>query len=250
MLLKYEALLLAAGEGRRLQPLTLVTPKCLVPVINRPLLEYWLELLKRGPSPKRVWINTSYLADQVEAFLQNRSRPTPPFEITTVHEPELLGTAGTLIQLLPRLEANADLLLAHADNLSWFDLSRFLEAHQGRPEQTEITMMTFKTDCPESCGIVELDAQGVAQAFHEKVSNPPSDLANGAVYLISPKGLSQIQSLGCSSDFSTEVIPAFLGRIYCWKNKTYHRDIGTPNSYECAQAEFQETASRYRIGSA
>lgn len=243
----YQALLLAAGEGRRLRPLTLRTPKCLVPVLGRPLLDYWLELLNRGPSPAHVWINTSYLADQVEAFLKGRSSLHSSLEITTVYEPELLGTAGTLVKVLSRLEKNADLLLAHADNLSWFNLSMFLAAHRGRPEETEITMMTFKTDNPQSCGIVELDARGVVQAFHEKVSEPPSNLANGAVYLISPEGLSQIQALGCLIDFSTEVIPAFLGRIYCWQNTIYHRDIGTPSSYNSAQQEFQEAANHYQI---
>ena len=246
----YQALLLAAGEGTRLRPLTLNTPKCLVPVLGRPLLGYWLDLLNRGPSPSRIWVNTSYLADQVQDFLQASNPAYPQLVIQSLFEPELLGTAGTLVNLLPQLQPEQDLLLVHADNLSWFSLEAFLNAHHQRPADTELTMMTFETDAPQSCGIVELDELGVVQAFHEKVKHPPSNLANGAVYLISPAGLSRIQSLGQVFEFSTQVIPAFMGKIYCWQNTVYHRDIGNPQAYAAAQSEFRPIAEQFELNRA
>lgn len=229
-------LLLAAGEGTRLRPLTLTTPKCLAPILGTPLLQIWLALLNNSPSVSACWVNTGYLADKVEVFIGTH-RPSLRYPIHIFYEERLLGTAGTLRALLPNF-LEQDLLLIHADNLSWFSLADFISAHYARPLGTEITMMTFETDSPQTCGIVELDEHAVVKEFHEKVVTPPSNLANAAVYVISPSGLQRISRLERAFDFSSDVIPAFLGKIYCWQNTVYHRDIGSPAALEAAQTEF------------
>ena len=101
-----------------------------------------------------------------------------------------------------------------------------------------MTMMLFKTDSPSSCGIVELSHDGRVLNMHEKVDNPPGDLANGAVYIFEPEILDWIVKHGVT-DISAQVIPAFHGKIYSWLNDVYHRDIGTPESYALAQKEFK-----------
>jgi mannose-1-phosphate guanylyltransferase len=108
-------------------------------------------------------------------------------------------------------------------------------------------MMTFETDAPQTCGIVELDTQGMVQAFHEKVANPPSNLANGAVHLLSPAARARIASLRPVCEFSTQDIPAFMGKIYCWQNTVYHRDIGNPQAYLAAQTEFRPIAEQFEL---
>ena len=162
------AILLAAGYGTRLRPLTNTIPKCLVPINGRPLLEIWLErLTDAGIGP--CLINTHFLAEQVDEFVRSsRYRD----KVTLVHEERLLGTAGTLIANLDyfRLE---DGLLIHADNYCLADFTAFAEAHVQRPADCVMTMMTFRSDSPSSCGIVELDEDGVVVGFHEKVSSPP-----------------------------------------------------------------------------
>ena len=243
----YQALLLAAGKGTRLQPLTLSTPKCLVPILGRPLLSYWLELFNRGPEPSKIWVNCSYLSEQVEDYLKKAASKYPRANIAQFFEPNLLGTAGTVQALMSEFNPSQNLLLAHADNLSWFDLRSFLGAHLSRPTGMELTMMTFQTDSPQTCGIVELDQNGAMRHFYEKDPSAPGNLANGAVYLISPEGLKRIRSLGKITEFSTQVIPAFVDKIYCWHNATYHRDIGTPDSYRLAQSEFQSIASEFNL---
>jgi mannose-1-phosphate guanylyltransferase len=243
----YQALLLAAGEGTRLRPLTLSTPKCLVPILGHPLLSYWLELLDRGPEPSKIWVNCSYLSEQVGSYLAKAAKKYPRANIAWFFEPKLRGTAGTVKDLLDEFNPSQSLLLVHADNLSWFDLGAFLQAHQFRPKGMEMTMMTFRTDSPETCGIVEVDQIGAAHQFYEKDPNAPGNLANGAVYLISPEGLARIRSLGEVTEFSTEVIPAFMGKIYCWHNDTYHRDIGNPDAYRLAQSEFQPIATKFNL---
>lgn len=229
-----KALLLAAGLGTRLRPLTDAMPKCLVPIKERPLLEYWLDMLtEAGISP--ILINLHYFADKVSNYIAG-SRYVD--HVTLVYEDELLGTAGTLLKNRSFF-GDESVMLIHADNLSRFDVRAFIARHASRPTGCEITMLTFATDTPYSCGIVELDERGVVQAFHEKIADPPGNLANGAVYILEPSIFVFLEKLGKSKvDFSTEVIPYYLGRICTFHNDLYHRDIGTLESYEAATREF------------
>ena len=102
-------------------------------------------------------------------------------------------------------------------------------------------MMTFKADQPSECGIVELNNQKVVTSFHEKVSDPPSNIANAAIYLIEPEVLSWIFKEENISDFSTQVLPKFIGRIASWHNDLIHRDIGTLANLKKAQLDPRPT---------
>ncbi len=234
------ALLLSAGLGTRLRPVTDHVPKCLVPINGRPLLSYWLGLLI-GAGVKKVLINTHYLPEAVNDYIDRSGYSD---FITTVFEEKLLGTAGTLLKNR-RFFEDGPVMLIHADNLSKFDMPAFMQTYDRRPAGADMTMMTFMTDSPETCGIVELDEQGIVRAFHEKVSHPPGRLANAAVYILSPAVIEYIASLGKEAvDFSTEVLPHYLGRINTFHNAVYHRDIGTVDSLERAQREYPLVESR------
>jgi len=227
------ALLLAAGLGTRLRPITDTTPKCLVPIHGQALLAIWLQrLAQAGIGP--FLVNTHYLSGQVNAFVE-----ASPYrkDIILVHERDLLGTAGTLIANLDFF-SGTDGLLIHADNYCLADFSAFLQAHRSRPPGCLMTMMTFRTDAPSSCGIVELDASGVVVDFHEKVDHPPGNLANGAVYVLCAELLQRLASdLGGVSDFSTEVLNRFVGKIYSYETNATFLDIGTPANYAKANIE-------------
>jgi len=220
-------ILLAAGFGSRLRPLTNLIPKCLVPIKNKPLLEIWLERLdEAGFGP--FLINTHYLANLVKDFIENSQFRE---KVTLVYESELLGTAGTLKANLGFLKGQ-DCLLIHADNYCLADFTAFEKEHRNRPSQCLMTMMTFRTHNPSSCGVVELDENGVVIAFHEKVANPPNNLANGAIYILSSELLSRFgQDLFFVKDFSTEVLSQLMGRIYTYETSEVFIDIGTPESY-------------------
>ncbi len=228
-----KALLLAAGLGTRLYPVTANIPKCLVPIHGRALLDWWLELLV-GAGVEPLLINLHYLADAVTEHLAESPYQS---KVVSVYEEHLLGTAGTLHRNRDFF-GNEPVMLIHADNLSLFDARAFIQRHEDRPCECEITMMTFDTDTPCSCGIVELDGREVVIGFHEKVQNPPGSLANGAVYIIEPTVFDFLAGLRRDViDFSTEVLPQYLGRIYTFKNVIYHRDIGTVASYQTAQSD-------------
>lgn len=229
-----KALLLAAGLGTRLRPLTDTVPKCLVPVLGRPLLDYWLDLLFEA-GIERALINCHWHANAVVAHIAAsrwRSR------VDLVHEPELLGTGGTVVANKAYF-AGETCLVAHADNLTDFDVEGMIAAHLARPRHCAMTMLAFRTDAPRSCGILQLDRENVVQAFHEKVQNPPGNLANAAVYLFEREVIEAAVRVGRPFvDLSVDVIPGFVGRILAVETHGYHRDIGTPESLRLANQEF------------
>lgn len=228
------ALLLCAGKGTRLLPLTEILPKCLMPINGRPLLDYWLSMLCEAGIQK-ILVNLHHHADQVKRFIA--ASPFAGF-VATAYEPELLGTAGTLLANR-RFFGDGPILLAHGDNLTKFEVSALLDKHRARPKGCEITMMTFETQDPRGAGIVQSSSDGIVTAFHEKVAVPPGNIANAAVYVVEPSVIEFLAGLGKSViDFSTEVIPAYLHRIAVYHNATYHRDIGTLESLLMAQFDF------------
>ena len=229
-----KALVLAAGLGTRLRPLTNSIPKCLVPIRGRPLLDVWLELLLTH-GIERVLVNTHHLAGAVQDYVASSQWRS---QVDLVHEKELLGTGGTILRNRGYFGAQP-FLVAHGDNLTRFDVCAFMARHAARPPGTEITMMTFRTDSPQSCGIVQESGDGVVTGFFEKVANPPGDRANAAVYILEPSVVDFLTRLSKSViDLSTEVLPHFLGRMVTYHNGDYHRDIGTIDSLNRAQAEF------------
>ncbi len=227
------ALLLAAGLGLRLLPITATTAKCMVEINGRPLLDYWLELLFDA-GIERVLVNTHWLAEQVETYVK-ASRWADRIDL--VHEAELLGTGGTILANREWFQENP-FIVAHADNLTDFDVRGFMAAHERRPAGHAISMLGFRADTPRPCAILELARRGTVTPFHEKVDDPAGNLANGAVYIFEPEVMDSIAAIGRPQvDLSTEIIPEYIGRILCVEATGYHRDIGTPESLRRAIAD-------------
>ena len=224
------AILLAAGLGTRLRPLTNQIPKCLVTIKGKPLLGIWLDKLSEV-GVESILVNTHHLADKVEAYVASGNYKG---SVVIVNEPILLGTAGTLIANLPFFE-NEDGFLVHADNYIREDLCRFVAAHKMRSPGCVITMLTFRSDNPSACGIVEVDERGVVIRFHEKVLSPPGNLANGAVYILSPELIARLAlDWVAPTDFSVDILPTLLGRIQTYETVGLFIDIGTPSAYASA----------------
>ena len=245
-------LLLAAGMGTRLRPITHTVPKCMVPILGRPLLDYWIELLcyqeiaaPIGPLGK-IFINTHYLPQSVIDYVN----ASPHLDkLCTRHEVNLMGTAGTMLSLISHFKGHP-LLVAHADNLTLFDVNAFVTKYLKRPAACVATMMTFETDDPKSCGIVELDANDIAVGFHEKVENPPGNLANAAVFLFSAEALNVIETLSKEKnlcDISLDLLPNLIGKMNTFQNKVYHRDIGNTQSLLKAEEEFPIAYQAFKL---
>ena len=207
-----------------------------MPIRGKPLLALWLETLE-SLKIKSVFINTHHLSNHVIKFLHSNNYG---MDVNILQEDKLHGTAGTISKNFDNLN-DAPLLLIHADNLCHCNFSEFLKFHEfERPSETKITMMTFDSPNPESCGIVEINEKGIVKEFHEKVNNPPSNLANAAVYIIEPEVISWIHSSENISDFSNEVLPKYIGEIATWHNSSVHRDIGSPKELTLAQSDLNK----------
>ncbi len=228
-----KALLLAAGFGARLRPITENTPKCLVPIGGKPLLGYWLDSLACA-GVESVLVNLHHLADQVREFVSSRPDRN---RITLVDERNLLGTAGTVKENSEFFSGNRGLVI-HADNFCAANLANFIDKHEKRPSGTELTMMTFVTEDPSACGIIEVDEKGVVHGFHEKVADPPGRIANAAIYVFEQSVIQYISAsrAGELIDISRDVIPRYLGRIFAAPADGPVIDIGTPVNLERAQS--------------
>lgn len=222
-----KAILLAAGFGTRLRPLTLSTPKCLVEIKGKPLLKYWFENLTRA-GINEIFINTHYLSQKVDNYILNSEYRK---NVKIVYEKILLGTSKTIITNLNYFLKD-DLIVIHSDNFCKQELKELIKAHNTRPKNCLMTMLVFRTDNPSSCGIVELDSDNIVTSFHEKKINPPGNLANAAVYIFSNTMLEELNNnYNNCIDLSTEVLPNFLNRIYTYETNEAYIDIGTPDNY-------------------
>ena len=176
-----KAILLAAGYGKRLRPLTLETPKCLVEIGGISMLEFWItKLSKLGIS--EFLVNTHHLSDQVAGFCRNHSGRSCSIEV--VHEPVLLGTAGTILH--NRQFISDDVVIVHVDTYVKDSLENFITFHESTLEESKYTALGFITDTPQRFGTLELDYAKLIRGFREKDPASTSNLANAAVYIFKP----------------------------------------------------------------
>ena len=230
------ALLLSAGFGTRLRPITNKIPKCLVEINNKPILEHWLTKLEEINCEK-VLINSHYLHSQVSEYLLNRKKSAMIIELK--YEKQLLGTAGTLLKNYKFFE-NSKILMIHADNMTDFDISSFIDFDAQKRDKCVLSMLTFKTNKPNSCGIVVTDKNMVLRQFYEKPNNPPTNIANCAIYIFQDDFINLLlKDFPDVKDFSTEVIPNYLGKIMTFYTDQEFIDIGTPESLKLARQTFK-----------
>lgn len=176
-----KAFLLAAGLGTRLRPLTNTTPKCLVPIDNKPLLQYWVELFEKH-NIDEVCINLHYLPEQVVEFINNCNSN---IHWRLSYEPELLGSGGTIFNNKDFIVDDEPFFICYADNLTNIDLSKMLEYHNSK--NSVFTMALFESSNPHECGIVSLNEDGYITSFEEKPLYPKGNLANAGIYLANSK---------------------------------------------------------------
>src|SRR5579862_1833696 len=235
-----KAIILAAGLGTRLRPITLTTPKCLVPINGVRLLELWLRECERA-DVEGVLVNTHHLAERVEEFVAAR-RGVP---VTLAYEPTLLGSAGTIAANWSFVDGGESFLVVYGDNLTTFRLSDLVAFHATHDRIA--SMALFRSPNPSACGVVELDGSGLVTGFWEKPENPPGNLVNAGLYAFRP-AVRQYLPPEVPADVGRSLMPALAGQAKGLPIGSYFIDIGTLDNYYCAQADYA-AACRAREGS-
>ena len=232
-----KAFLLAAGVGSRLRPITDTTPKCMLAFDGRPLLDIWLDAFDRA-GVDEVLVNLHHLPDAVRRHIA--ARAAPPV-VRTFFEPELLGSAGTLLANRQWVEGEELFLACNADNLTDFDLQSLVDDH--RHHGPIATLTVFHSERPAAGGVVELDADRRVIGFVEKPAEPVSDLTNAGMYAFHPSVLDEIGGTP-PRDIGYDLLPRLVGRAQAVLVDGYFRDIGTADAYQRAREEWPARALR------
>jgi mannose-1-phosphate guanylyltransferase len=221
-----QALVLAGGEGTRLRPLTLTTPKPVLPLAGRPFLTFMLDWL-HGHGVDEAILSLGFLSDEVHEVLGDIQSG---MRLRYVHEDEPLGTAGPV-----RLAADEGMLadrflVLNGDVLTDMDLTAELAQHERTGAAG--TLALIEVDDVASYGVVPTNEAGQVLEFREKSPGPaPTNRINAGAYVLERSVIDLIPA-GRAVSFEREVFPQMVGDgLYGWAADGYWIDIGTPERY-------------------
>lgn len=222
------AVILAGGKGTRLRPLTLNTPKPIVPILTRPFLSLQLDLLKKTGIDDIV-LSLSYQPRRIEALFGDGSALGAKIHYTM--EPEPLGTAGAVKNAESLLTGRT--IVFNGDVLSDLDLGAVLRFHEDN--DAKCTIVLTPVDNPAAYGLVETESDGRVARFLEKPSYDEitCNTINAGVYVLEPELLSYIPE-GTNYSFERGFFPALLRDeipFFAYVHPGYWIDIGTPEKY-------------------
>jgi len=232
-----KGMILAAGEGSRLRPLTLTRPKPMVPIGGKPLLEHTITWLRRY-GVTEIGVNLHYKPEVITSYFGDGS--AWGVRLTYSHESNILGTAGGVKALGSFFDET--FIVVYGDVLTALDLDAIAAFHRER--QAQITVVLYRVPNPWECGLVDIDAVGRICRFVEK---PPrdqvfTDLANAGVYIVEPGVLEYIPA-GCFYDCGHDLFPRLLEQgipLFGYPTDEYLLDIGDHAKYERAQTDWAE----------
>lgn len=230
-----KAMVLAAGAGTRLRPLTYETPKPMVPVVNRPVIHHVLDnLLRHGV--KEVMVNLYAHADQVRGYCGDGSRWS--LKISYSHEQKLLGTAGA-VKKVESFFKDGPFIIMSGDGLSDIDITEMWNFHKKR--KSLATMAVKAVDSRFDYGVTLADRSGRIKGFLEKPywSDVFSNKVNTGIYLFEPEIFNFIPK-NKVYDFGHELWPKLLKMkkpIYSYETKSYWTDVGNLSEYRKAQED-------------
>ncbi|RLE50464.1 MAG: hypothetical protein DRJ31_01210 [Candidatus Methanomethylicota archaeon] len=223
-----KAVIMAGGEGTRLRPLTSNRPKPMVPVANKPMLEYVIDLLKKHGF-KDIYITVHYLKDAVTSYFEDGSQFGVNIQYSVEDKP--LGTAGGVKQVVEYMDDV--FVVTSGDVLTDFNLSEIYNFHKSKG--AAVTIALAKVENPLEYGVVVTDEEGRVRYFLEKPSwsELVSDTINAGIYVID-KDVFRYVEHGKEFDFSKNLFPLLLQKgepVYGYLAKGYWCDIGNIAQY-------------------
>jgi mannose-1-phosphate guanylyltransferase len=224
-----QALVLAGGEGTRLRPLTLTTPKPVMPLAGRPFLTFMLDWA-HGHGVDEVILSCGFMSAAVKRVLGDIY---DGMRLRYVIEEQPLGTAGPVRLAHEQGLLDERLLVLNGDVLTDIDLTAELAEHER--SGARVTLALYPVDETASYGVVPTDAQGRVEAFLEKTPGAvPTNRINAGAYVVEREVVESIPP-GRSVSFEHDVFPELVGRgLQGFHAAGYWIDIGTPQRYLAA----------------
>ncbi|MGK5549982.1 sugar phosphate nucleotidyltransferase [Actinomadura kijaniata] len=224
-----EAILLVGGRGTRLRPLTISTPKPLLPTAGAPFLAHQLARA-HAAGVTRIVFATSYRAEMFEAAFGTSAHGV---ELTYVSEREPLGTGGAIRNAAPALTSGPDdpVLILNGDILSGHDVRAQVELHE--KAGAAATLHLTKVEDPSRFGSVPTDGQGRVTAFLEKTNNPVTDQINAGCYVFRRSAIDTIPE-GEVVSVERETFPGLISSgqvVMGYVEAGYWLDVGTPEAF-------------------
>jgi len=224
-----KAILLAGGKGTRLRPLTIHTPKPIVPIFNRAFLHYQIDLLKQVPEIDEVILSLNYQPRRIEEVFGDGA--DLGIKIRYVVEPVPLGTAGAIKYAGDKLTESV--VVFNGDVMTQLDLAAVIRMHRER--QARATIVLTPVDNPSAYGLVETDAQSNIKRFIEKPK--PEEITtnhiNAGIYVLEPDTFDRIPS-EVPWSIERSYFPSLIERnetFVAYIYNGYWIDIGTPEKY-------------------
>jgi NDP-sugar pyrophosphorylase family protein len=234
-----KALILAGGKGTRLRPLTINTPKPVVPVVNRPFLSYQLDLIAKAEIMD-ITLSLSYQPNKIEDVMGDGSAQGVRLKYIT--EPSPMGTGGAYKFATDRTDEA--IIVFNGDVLTDFSVAELVEKH--RDSKADATIALISVEDPSRYGVVETDADGRVMQFIEKpaadqVGSRGAGRVNAGIYVLEPTVWEMIPE-GVPQSFEYEIFPEILRRglnfVSYSLDGSYFKDIGTLKSYHEAHLDF------------
>ena len=230
-----KAVVMAGGEGTRLRPMTANQPKPMLPVVNRPIMEHVLRLLRKHGLTETV-VTVQFLASMVRNYFGDGEDFGMSLQYATEETP--LGTAGSVKNAEDALRDEPFLVIS-GDALTDIDLSDLIAFH--KDNNALVTVALARVPDPLEFGIVIVDDDGKIQRFLEKPTwgQVFSDTVNTGIYVMEPEVLDHVAA-GQVVDWSADVFPKLLesgAPLYGWIADGYWEDVGSLESYVKAQAD-------------
>jgi mannose-1-phosphate guanylyltransferase len=233
------AIVLVGGQGSRLRPLTVTTPKPMLPTAGVPFLAHLLSRIAAA-GIRRVVLGTAYRAEVFESYLGDGS--ALGLDLVCRPEPEPMGTGGGIRHAAEGLE-QSEVVVFNGDILSGVDVRAVIGEH--RRSGAEATLHLVRVPDPTAFGCVPTDGDGRVQAFLEKTLSPPTDQVNAGCYVFRRDVIARIPA-GRPVSVERETFPGLLAdgaRLQGYVESSYWLDLGTPASYVRGSADLVQGAA-------
>ncbi|MCX5727077.1 MAG: NDP-sugar synthase [Candidatus Saganbacteria bacterium] len=240
-----KALIMAAGYGTRLEPLTLAAPKPMVPVVNKPTMLHNLELLRKY-GIKEMIANIHYFPEQIQNyFLDGKDFGV---KLSYSYEEELLGTAGGVKRMARLIGIDGTFVVLSSDALTDINLNKLIAYHKKKKALATISL--YKVEDPSYFGVVALDESGRIGFFQEKPKKEEaiSNLVNAGIYVFEPEILDMIPD--GFFDFGKELFPRLISEkapIFGYEMVEYWSDVGSLEQYKQANIDAMQGRARLSI---